>query len=158
MDEAIKGVYNWTYINVYGTGMNPAAENITLGALEQPIRELIDVLSQLGSIPPQMLPGFNMSYWMPMIESLGDAFMNDMPVMVLRQLEMMEPLLRDTAFWGEMRTALTAASQYMSWINDKLEEIDRQGKTISIVSLLPDIKEVNFIQKRLHKNTKRYRC
>lgn len=143
-EQALEGKYNWTYASVYSDGSNPQAENVTLGTLEQPIRELLDILGQVGSIPPEMLPGFNASYWMPMIGSLQDYFTQDAPVMVLRQLEMMEPLLRNTGFWEDMKMALTATSQYMSWINDNLEKIAAQGQTISIVSMLPDIDQVCF--------------
>ena len=148
IDQAIEGKYNWTYASVYSDGSNPAAENTTLGSLEQPIRELIDILGQVSSIPPNMLTSFNATHWMPMIQTLTDYFTQDMPVLVLRQLEMMEPLLRNTDFWDEMKMALTATSQYMSWINDKLDEIAAQGQNISIVSLLPDINQVGFEEKK----------
>lgn len=106
------------------------------------MKELISVLSNLGTIPPQYFPGFNFSYWMPLIDTLAISYTQNLPKQVLRTLELLEPLMRDTDFWVTLRGSVSAASQYMSWINDKLEEIDQLGENIDIVKLLPDLDEV----------------
>lgn len=81
---------------------------------------------------------------MPLIDALIVSYSQDMPVQTLRLLEMLDPLLRNSNFWQEMRTAISAASQYMSWINDKLEQIGKQGQTVDISTLFPDINEVCY--------------
>lgn len=77
-----------------------------------------------------------------MIDTLAISYTQNLPKQVLRTLELLEPLMRDTDFWVTLRGSVSAASQYMSWINDKLEEIDQLGENIDIVKLLPDLDEV----------------
>lgn len=80
-----------------------------------------------------------------MIDALSTGVSQKMPVLVLKMLDLLDPLLRDTEFWQQMRSAIGAASQYMSWINDKLEIIGNQGQTIKITSLFPAIDDVRFL-------------
>ena len=144
MDKAVKGVYTWEYIFSYKSEASSPSMNTTLGDLAKPVRELIDVLGNLGSIPPQFFPGFNISYWMPMIEALGTGYAQNMPSLVLRMLDQMDPLLRNDDFWKQMKSVVSAASQYMKWINDKLDMVNKQGQTIEIVKLFPDIDDVRL--------------
>lgn len=131
--------YRYTYSFLLPTN---ETSNFTLGSLEKPIRDLVDVLGNLGSLPPQMLRDFNASYYVPIIDALKESFTKNLPGQVLQALELLDPLLRNREFWQTLRTTVGATSQYLKWVNDKLEELDRSGQTISINKLFPDINEV----------------
>lgn len=136
------GQYNSSYITSFLNG-NSEIQNTTLGSLREPLRDLVIVIENFVKIPPYLFPNFNMTHWRPVIESFLRAYASDSVSEMLKVLKLLDPVFRNDQFWLDMKKGVEAASQYLEWLNTKLEEIDVQGGNVSIVSLLPNIDEVS---------------
>ena len=121
---------------------NSKLQNTTLGSLREPLRQLITVVENFVKIPPNLFPNFNMTHWRPVMESFLQAYARNSVGDVLKTLKLLDPLFRNDQFWQEMKQGVGAASQYLDWLNTKLEAMAAQGGNVSIIDLLPDIDEV----------------
>lgn len=131
------------YFELKRTAVSDRVSEVTIGSLAQPITELVKALRNINAVPPELLKNFNMTYWSPIIENFLEAYAKNLPANMLETLSLMEPLLRDQSFWNDLQTALEATRQYLTWINDKLEELAQKNESIKITDLLPSYQEVS---------------
>jgi len=144
MEQVMRRQYDFSYAFRLQGKFNPAA-NFTVASLGPKVRELVDIFRSLGPVPKEMFPGFNMSYYMPMIDALIQSYTRNAPIEVLRILELVDPLLREKEFWKELQTGMRAAGAYMKYINSQLDVLTSHGTNIDITVMFPDVENIRSL-------------
>ncbi|XP_064634814.1 uncharacterized protein LOC135492321 isoform X3 [Lineus longissimus] len=106
--------------------------------MEGDLKKLAEIFKNVQKLPPGFIPGFNESYWKPLMEAFVKSLESGITTQTLSLLNFMDPLLRDQQFWNLMKKYMQEFATFTEYINTMLGKLQDGGKQLQLVNLFPN--------------------